>query len=176
MSLREFDPATLARETVHAALDRIRATAMGIDPRLSVRVERDGKPWDGTGLTTLGHAVQTLTIYAQTGAPLEASVHKYCVTLVGVADDALDDASRPDTTTDLGIVIAAALCRESLEQGQPVRTGWLAALAGVTIGRVQQLVTSGDMRATVKGGDNYVRADDARRWLGGRGVEVQRGS
>ena len=57
-----------------------------------------------------------------------------------------------------------------------MRTGWLAALAGVTIGRVQQLVTSGDMRATVKGGDNYVRADDARRWLGGRGVEVQRGS
>ncbi len=190
MKLAEIDPITLAREVVSAAYDAIIRRTMAIDLHLELRILREGEQWDpraewarpkdGVGVwgapesTTLGHAVVALTCYAQSGERLDADVQEYCVMFVGAADEDLDDASSPDPSTPLGLVVAAALAREQIEQGEPVRTAHLAALAGVTSGRVRQLVASGELRVTTRGGDDYVRAADARRWLGGRGVPGMR--
>lgn len=172
-SLRQIDPLTLARETVQAAVDRVHSLAMAIEIGVTARLNFFGVSPEAT---TLGHAVRALTLYAQHGTPLDAPVQEYCITLIGVADEALDDATSPDVSTPLGLVVAAALCREDLEHGKPVRTTWLSALGGVTPGRVKQLVGTEALRVVVRSGDHYVHADDARRWLGGRGIVVERQS
>lgn len=46
----------------------------------------------------------------------------------------------------------------------------LAALAGLDVRQVQQLVTSGELTATREGREYRVRAKEARRWLAARGV------
>jgi hypothetical protein len=187
MKLADIDSIDLAREVVARAADRLHSAAMAIDMRLDVEVRREGEPWspharaDGTpwprpeggvgvwgapASTTLGQAVRALVLYARDGGTLDAPVHDYAVTLVGAADDALDDAGAPDPSTPLGLVVAAALGREAVDAGKPVPTAHLAALAGVTDGRVRQLVASGELGSVTRGGNNFVRARDARRWLG----------
>lgn len=75
----------------------------------------------------------------------------------------------PDSLEDrLALVITAALGREALDDGAPVSVGQLATLAGVSPDHVRLLGRRGEI--TVEGGQ--VGAEEARRWLVGRGVRV----
>jgi len=168
--LRSIDPVTLARETVQEAIDRAHSLIMAVEPTWVQRVEYGERevPYEASAL---GHAVQCLTRYAQTGAPLDAPLSEYLITLVGGAESALDDSQTKEPSTDLARIIAAAQARDDAERGDPVRAVGLACLGDVHPVRVRQLVEGGELRAAERG---YVRADDARRWLAARGVEVQR--
>lgn len=161
-----IDPVTLARETVRAAADRVRALAMAIDVRVKCALTYD-MPDE---LTTLGHAVQCLVRYARDGAALDAPLSEYLISVVSCEDE-INDAQTKDPKTPLGQIIAAAQARDDAERGEPVRMVGLACLAGVAPSRVGQLVAGGELRQSERG---YVRADDARRWLGARGVVVER--
>lgn len=180
MKLDDIDPAELARTTIREALDAIHSQLFGLVPFADYRiVDGDGKPIDTGHVqnlagSTVGHAVVELARYAQTGAPLDAPVQEYCITLIPVAGGALDDSGTPDPSTPLGLVVAAATARESLAAGHPVTTARLAILGGVTQARVRQLVSAGELDAkldrTTDRDTLLVRAADAIRWLSGRGV------
>ena len=165
--LRSLDPVTVARETVQEAIDRVHGLAMGIHVAIRCGIDLDVP----NEATTLGHAVQCLVRYVQTGAPLDAPLSEYLITLAGGAPEAVDDSQNKEPSTDLGRVLAAAQARDDAERGEPVRAVGLACLGDVHPVRVRQLVEGKELRAAERG---YVRADDARRWLAARGVEVIR--
>lgn len=166
-TLRSLDPIALARETVQEAIDRVHSLAQAIHVAITCGIDIDVP----NEATTLGHAVQCLTRYAQTGAPLAAPLSEYLITLVGAATEALDESQTKEPSSDLARVLAAAQARDDAERGEPVRAVGLACLGDVHPVRVRQLVEGGELRAAERG---YVRADDARRWLASRGVEVER--
>ena len=66
--LRSLDPVALARDTVQEAIDRVHSLAQAIHVAITCGIDLDVP----NEATTLGHAVQCLTRYAQTGAPLDA--------------------------------------------------------------------------------------------------------
>lgn len=175
MKLADIDPAELARTTIREALDAIHSQLFGLVPFADYRiVDGGGQPVDVENLagSTVGHAVVDLTRYAQTGAALDAPVQEYCITLIPVAGDALDDSGKPDPSTPLGLVVAAATAREDLAAGRPVTTARLAILGGVSQARVRQLVAAGELGAKLDASTDrdtlLVRAEDALRWLSTR--------
>lgn len=178
MKLADIDPAELARTTIREALDAIHSQLFGlVVPFADYRiVDGNGKPIDAENLSgsMVGHASGALTHYAQTGAALDAPVQEYCITLIPVAGDALDDSGTPDPSTPLGLVVAAATAREGLAAGRPVTTARLAILGGVTQARIRQLVAAGELDAKLDRSTDrdtlLVRAEDAIRWLSARGV------
>lgn len=182
--LLEIDAVALAEESITDALERAERILFGLDVgRYCVAVDdpgQDGKPrlrpvdhrteakrWQGS---VLGHAVYALARYAQHGAPLDAPVEEYLITLLGAHVEAVDEDLDEDPSSDLGVVVRAALAREAVERGLRVGTARLATLAGLTQGRIRQLVTAGELQATKEGGDLSIAARDARQWLGARGV------
>ncbi len=70
-----------------------------------------------------------------------------------------------DPETPVGLVLAAALARFELGQGEPVTARQLGALAGLDERHVRLLARNGELAL---GGT--VKAEEARRWLSGRGV------
>ena len=183
MRLADIDPAALAQATVAEVFDRAGRILSSLDVGRYVVAESgaygalspakaDGSGWQRS---VVGHAVYCLTRYAQTGEAMDADVHEYLVSLIPAEDPGLDDLE-PDATTELGLVCQAALARERIEACFSIGTTWLAALAGLTRGRIQQLVTSGEIASTLDAsGDTVIPAVDARRWLGSRGVPGFRG-
>jgi len=165
--LRSLDPLMLARETVRAVEDRIHALALAIDPRASCALTLDIPP----EATVLGHSVQALARYVQTGAPLDGPLSEYFISLVGSCDAELDDSQSKEPSTDLGRIIAAAQARDDAERGEPVRVVGLACLGDVIPRYVRRLAETGELREAERG---YVRADDARRWLVARGIVIER--
>ena len=178
MRLADIDPAALAQATVAEVLDRAWRILSSLDVGRYLIVEAstsgdlrpvksDGSDWQRS---VVGHAVYCLTRYAQRGEALDADVHEYMVSLIPAEHPGLDDLE-PDATTELGLVCQAALARERIEACFSIGTTWLAALAGLTRGRIQQLVTSGEIASTLDAsGDTVIPAVDARRWLAYRGV------
>jgi len=177
-TLHEIDALGLARETVRDAWKRIFVLARDIDPSweaaiLSLPNQRGRADED----TVLGKAVRALTLYAQDsssppGSHVAAAERlEHLLSVTAVCTWAVSPTGQPQLGTPLGLVIAAAVTREGLEQGKPVRATWLAALAGCSHVRIKQLVQDGTLRSSGRG---LVRADDARRWLAARGIKVER--
>lgn len=171
--LRALDGRALAKATIDDALSKVGSVLFSIAPFSDYRITTgDGQPLRDADpmASVVGSAVICLTAYAQSGTPLDADVHEYCVSLIPVAGDALDDAMSPDVTTDLGLVVAAAMAREAIEEGRPVSLPHLEALAGLARKYIYYLVDRGELVAK-KGA---VSASNARAWLSGRGVQVAR--
>jgi len=165
--LRNLDPVALARDTVQTALDRAHTMVMAIEVGATISIKVHA-PHEAT---PLGHAIQCLTRYAQTGAPLDAPLSEYCITLVAVCSEEIDDSQSREPKTDLGRIIAAAQARDDAERGEPVRIVGLACLGDVIPRYVRRLSETGELRESERG---YVRSDDARRWLSARGIVVER--
>lgn len=120
---------------------------------------RAGTELDAAALAAgsdLGATLRDLTVYAQTGAlgdwgddagALDASqsVHEALYRAPGLSVTATpleyDLADEPDTAW--GVVLLAAHARYRLAVGQPVTVRDLAALLGVSTGRVRQLIAPG---------------------------------
>ena len=169
--IAELDAKTLAREVIQDALARVNRTLFAVAPMSDYRLTGpDHRAIDTENVTisTGGEAIVRLVEYAQRGAPIDASVQEYAITLMDFAGDALDDATSPSPTTPLGAVLSAALGREALEAGRPISTTRLAILAGVSPQYVRKLVSSGELVAS----ESEVKAKEAKRWLAARGVQV----
>lgn len=187
IKLSEIDPVQLARATVRDAHDRIIRQAMAIDAHLTPVLYYGGLPttprpgWDGMTDprpedTTAGSAVVALTRYAQLGVEMDADVHEYCVSLIGIADEALDEVSEgigADPELELGVVVSAALAREAIDAGKAVSTRRLAILASTAWTTVRNAVAAAELNARPqkdRPSHHEVPAADARRWLGARNV------
>lgn len=164
-SLRAIDAITLARNTVRAAVDRLYSDAIHISMHMRLTLTYEDAPLDVEKLdpraTELGDAVYRLVRYAAHGEPLDANVHEYCVSLIRVGDEALDDSEATDPQTDLGRVVKAALAREALDAGKGVGYGLLAALGGTSYDVIKTLVSRGE----ISGKAGVVRAKAAITWL-----------
>lgn len=167
--LNEIDGNALARDVLGDALARVGRILFAVAPHSSyVVTNSEGRPIDTTSPSSsvAGEAVLALTRYAQTGAGLDAPVQEYCISLIPVAPEALDEQGEPDPKTPLGLAVSAADARERIGNGGAVTTSQLAHLASVTPGYIRQLVANGELPAT----RNEIAATDAARWLGARGV------
>lgn len=182
LRLSDIDPAALSAAITEAVAHHVGRLAVPLSPGLTVHVEG---PHGDSGV---GLSAADLARYARGEGGLDSTVEDYAVELVpllasplatggdlplvltrwlsGQVDaDLLDPGSLEDR---LALVLTAALGREALDHGQPVSVGQLAVLAGVSPDHVRHLARKGEV--TVK--DGQVSAEDARRWLVGRGVRV----
>jgi hypothetical protein len=169
MKLSDIDADELAQETLRSALDRVRRILLAVAPFSSFAItDTDQKPIQTSRPvdSVAGAAVVALTRYAQSGDGLEDQVSEYCISLIPVAPDALNEQGEPDPKTALGLVVSAAIARERVSHGLDVTTSQLAHLASVTPGYIRQLVANGELPAA----RNEIAAKDAARWLGARGV------
>lgn len=173
IKLSEIDPQTLAVETLRRAYDDAHRVLMELSPMSVVDPITSGGAslWAAVEASptssVAGHAIVALTHYAQSGAPLDADVHEYCVSLIPVAGEALDDVSEPDPRTPLGLVVSAALAREAIDRGLSVPLPRLGHLAGIGGSGMRMLVQRGEL---ARDEDDRIAAADARRWLDARGV------
>lgn len=167
--LSDIDGAELARATMDEALNRVHSILFALAPHASYSVTTpDGKPLTSDNIhgSVVGDAVASLTRYAQTGVGIDAPVEEYCISLIPVADGALDDSGEPEPSTELGLVVAAAQARERLSDGYSISTTSLAHLASVTPGFIRQLVAKNELVKV----DGEIQAEDAVRFLSARGV------
>jgi hypothetical protein len=121
-------------------------------------------------------SVYTLALFAQRGIYLGESVESCCLALVPacklLSDNPLNEELDVDTMSDLGLVISAALCRQSLRKGEAVTLPRLAHFAGLTPGRLRQMVDAGEIKASKGRRDRTISARNAVAWLSARGVVV----
>lgn len=136
-------------------------------------------------LLDLRHTVHDLAAYAVTGTRLDAPVQEYLLSLLplwtyaaggaGVETPEFDRAYSGDLDSldhdwrgRLVLVMVGALGREQLASGRPVTVAQLAALASMSPDAVRLLGRKGEL--ALSGDPLECDADEARRWLGARGV------
>lgn len=183
LRLSDINPAALSAATTEAMAHHVARLAAPLSPGLTVHV--DGPHGD----SGVGMSAADLARYARGEGGLDSTVEDYAIELVPLlasplapvtgplppvltrwlsgqvdADD-LDPSSLEDR---LALVLTAALGREALDHRQPVSVGQLATLAGVSPDHVRLLGRRGEV--AIEGGQ--VGAEEARRWLAGRGVRV----
>ncbi len=186
MILATLDPATLGADAAARVMRRLARLAAPLSPvALGLR---------GTAAESgLARTVADLVRWAQTGALGDWADHRDAVDALQTVGEALwsrpvdeADASHGWTLDDLRAALAAdgepadplrfalgaAVARWLLCEGEPVTPGELAALAGVSAGRVRQL--AGDLAGTVVARGSarvtVIPAVEARRWLAARGA------
>lgn len=176
--LADLDAVTVAQSVVHIVGDHLVRQAA----RLAPCAKLDLQCPDGTEdeQCDLGIAVQALVRWAQTGEgdAWEAwtVAQSVCVALysqagVWEASDTgelgLGDAPNIDETA-IGVVLLATMARRCIVQGEDVAPRWLAALAGITKRRVNQLTDNGTLkrrRSTGPRGRTAIPATAAWRLL-----------
>ena len=177
MRLRDLDPAVLAEQAHEHCLGRLTGLAFALGYDL-----HEG----GAGVSEARHAVHQLAHYARTGVPPEGRaelVHEYLISLIPLdllppsGDPEEPDPTAPEAVQGVHLVVLAVLAREALRQDQPVTSAQLAALGSLTSSAVRAHLVSGELRRWRAGparGDRraYVHPEDARRWLGARGVST----
>ncbi len=179
MRLRDIYPEQLAQATHDALMGRLWRISMSCgvtDPIVPSMTPSEA--WI---------AVHHLARFAIAGVLPENRaelVEEYLSTVSQYADWLGEDVSVGLSTprTPLQIIIAGAGARETLAREKPVTTSQLAVLASLSQGRLVQLQQSGDAprgrkeRNRGKGASRarLVPSDDAREWLSGRGVVVNR--
>lgn len=178
--LADLVPATVAAEVVEAVRAHIGRLAFGLQP---------AHVWDekstAGSFSSLGLTVEDLTRFAQTGTTADwgdvegarDALIEVCSALysragepgtfgVGEIEDVIEDAD----PSAIGLVLRASWARLSIAAGESVSTAEVAALAGLNPRAVRQLVEAGELTARKRDGEITVKADEARRWLGARGV------
>jgi hypothetical protein len=136
-------------------------------------------------LGDLAHSLRALTAYAQTGAPLDAVVMEYALSIgpimYGSAHDLAqgtwgdgDMMGEAEPDSPWGVVLVAAVAREKIASaGVPVTTHELAVLGSLSHVRMRQLVEAREVTPSDERGHRgaaLVDAHEARRWLAARGV------
>lgn len=181
LRLADIQPDALSAAITEAMAHHVTRLAVPLSPGMTVHL--DGPHGDsGVGLSAAD-----LARYARGEGGLDSTVEDYAVKLVPLLASPLAPVSGPlppiltrwlagqvdaddldpDSLEDrLALVIMAALGREALEGGEPVSVGQLAVLSGVSPDHVRLLARRGEI--AVEGG--RVSAEEARRWIAGRGV------
>jgi hypothetical protein len=184
--LADLDPVSVARGVVQIVGEHLAGQAARLAPcatldlRCPDHVEREQ--------CNLGATVESLVRWAQNGDgdPDKAwiAAQTVCAALysqAGVleADDigelGLGDAANIDETS-IGVVLLATKARRCIARGEDVAPRWLAALAGITKRRVNQLTGNGQLklrRSTGPRGRTAIPARAAQRLLVSRIVGDQ---
>lgn len=178
LRLRDLDPSTVALDTCTRLLDHVTGLLWPITPL--------GEPTtpgiDVDDLTScqLYHSVRDLAGYAIRGGELDAPVQEYLISLIPLYSAAFGEGTRDvdgliesEPSTPLGVVIAAAVAREALVNGEAVTPAQMATLAGVDRDYVLKLAAAGDLpgaRQSTEGRRAWtVSAKGAKQWLATRG-------
>lgn len=178
--LATLTPDQIAAEVDDRLLRYLGRLALPLSPGISLHVRRHGQ-------SDLALTASALTEYAQRGLPVwDWSTHgeaeDACQSLVsglygcpahpgveggvGPLDDALDGADLDDA---IDLVLVAAWARVTLAKDGPLTARQLGALAGLEHRHVRDLARSGELPLT-GARPTTCPAEDARRWLGVRGV------
>lgn len=177
-------PATVAAEVVSAVREHMQRLAFNLAPAHDW-IERTTEG----SFSTLALKVEDLTRFAQTGDTADwgdpsgarDAMQEVCSALysragepgtfgVGELEDVIEDADDGPGASPVGLVLRAAWARLMIAEGGPVSSAQVAALAGLNPRAVRQLVDAGELSARKRDGEITVKADEARRWLGARGV------
>lgn len=177
LRLRDLDPHAVALEVCTALLDHVTSTLWQISPIGEVKTP--GIEVAGLVGCQLYHSVRDLAQYAVRGGELDAPVQEYLVSLIplysaavggGTAD--VDGLVESEPATPLGVVIAAAVARETLGEGRPVTPAQLATLGGVDRDYLLRLAAAGDLPGARQAQDGRrpwtVTAKGALQWLASR--------
>ena len=178
LRLRDLDPHAVALEACTALLDHVTSACVALSPPGEVRtpqIAHEDLPGCELYLST-----RRLAAYAVEGGGFDAPVREYLVSLiplysaaVGGGTTDVDGLVKSEPTTALGMVIAAAVARETLAQGRPVTPAQLATLAGVDRDYLLRLAAAGELpgaRQAQAGRRSWtVTAKGAAQWLAGRG-------
>lgn len=170
--LADIDPAEVAQSTHEALMGRLARLAgvCGVtDPLVPAMAPSEAFL-----------AVHQLALYATAGTPPEGRpelVGEYMQDVAQYADWLGELRSLNDPKTPLQVVLTAARAREALRADEPLTTGELATLAGMSRTRLSELSSTGDAPKgrrypRRKGRPRLFPADEAREWLSGRGVEL----
>lgn len=181
LRLSAIDPDQLGRDVESAALQHIQRLVVPLTPGVTL-IARDDRGETARPVTTIGCTVRDLAAYAVRGEALDDVVEAYMVELLDVfstplgSDDLeleqilagereVDDLTETTVVDRLALVACAALGRERLAMGEPIRPSWLAALAGVSSQQVRLLARNGD---GLERCDDGITAESASRWLASR--------
>jgi hypothetical protein len=176
--LADLDPVVVARDVVQIVGEHLTRQAVRMAPCATLDLRcPDGFEDDQC---ELGTTAQDLVRWAQTGEgdaeKAWADAQAVCVALysqAGVLEASdtgelgLGDAENIDET-DIGVVLLATTARRCIVRGEDVAPRWLAALAGITKRRVNQLTDNGDLkrrRSTGPRGRTAIPATAAWRLL-----------
>lgn len=181
--LARLVPADIAAD-VEERIDRyLGRLAVPLSPGLMLHTRRHGD----TGIALTASA---LCEYAQRGLPVydwetHGEAEDACAEMVGVlwgriadaghggdvgplaADEAAEEADLDDP---LALVLVAAWARVTLAKGDPLTVRQLAALAGLDPAVVRRMADAGEVALTGQR-PRAAEADEARRWLSGRGIK-----
>lgn len=187
--LRDLDPRAVAADVVRSVLDHVQRVTFSLAPAVEARLlaygadggARSPQPEDLVG-TDLGMTVTTLVQYAQCGLPAwdwtdsgmasdgALSVMSALYTCAGtpeVGGGILDREDDVEPDSAIGVVLLATIARIQIDQRADVALRALAVLSGLSLRQVQELAAKGEL---AKSGRGVVTAEEATRWLSGRGV------
>lgn len=178
LRLRDADPHTVALDTARQTLDHVTSLCISLSPIGEVRTPQIDRA--DLERCELYLSTRRLAQYAVHGGELDAPVQEYLISLipcysaaVGSGTAEIDGLVEAQPETALGLVIAAAVAREAMDNGKSVTPAQLAVLAGIDRQRVLQLITSGDMPGAKQEPDGRrgwtIAARSARKWLSIRG-------
>jgi len=183
--LRDLDPLRVAESVVGAVMGHVSSLLSRLDAGATWSIEISGRRLDSYAdlarVSTLGREAQALTRWAQTGEALDWTdsgmaadgLLSVLSALYMRAADGTIDTSELETdahqTEDYGVVILAAQARIRLCQGTDVPVRELAALASLSPDALRR-GEGAELRRTGDG----IACEDARRWLSGRGIIVER--
>jgi hypothetical protein len=173
--LANIDPAMFGESVQRTVLDYLHRRAIDVGALL-----QEG----AMGPSTLAHTAMLLCGYAQYGlratdwpndgccqdALIEvmAALYSHAAERGTFGGGALDVAEDVDPDDDTGVVLLAANARQTIMIGVSMTPAkQLAALAGIGVDRVWELIRSGELRGEWRSG---VPAVEAGRWLAARGV------
>ena len=177
LRLRDLDPHAVALDACTALLDHVNSACVALSPLGEVRTPLFCSALEGCELY---FSTRRLAAYAVDGGGCDAPVRECLVSLLPLYSAALgggatdvDDLVQSEPTTALGVVIAAAVARETLAQGRPVTPAQLATLACVDRDYLLRLAAAGELpgaRQAKTGRKPWtVTAKGATQWLAGRG-------
>ena len=187
MRLSTLSPEAVGLDAAERVLARLSRLAVPLSPGVTLALPHADPAASGLALT-----VADLCRYAQSGDTADWGSHhgaEDALLEVGEAlwsrpidagsdgwtvDDLRAALADDDPHDPVRLAVGCAVARWLIASGQPVTTGELAALASVTVGRVQQLAAHGELETTVERRGSasvaLVAAAEARRWLAARGV------
>lgn len=179
-ALPEIDPRAVARAACEALVEYIGRATFVLNP-IVVDLPRVDQLVDGSDL---GLTVQTLTAFAQRGAPVgdwhdSEDAADALLTLVstlyrpaiGGKGDVPSILSQGEPASDLETVLLAAWTRVQLGRGEAVEPRQIACLASCPVRTVQQHVKHGVLPASDTR-PARISVEAARQYLFARGVQA----
>jgi hypothetical protein len=182
--LQDIDPERLAEEVT----GWLTAYRWRLDMAISLHGGDTRYPPTTWQSSDVGRAVHQVAVYARTGVPPEHRQELFPEYLQTIGE-AVWQAPHPDVyqmvpfpwasgagepSTDLDVVLVAAVGREWIGDGRPVTQLMVACLSGLTVQSVRDLISAGELRAEARDEDDkrvrLIEAAEARRWLAARGA------